>query len=985
MRMMKKILLQLVCVFVLLSFTLSTVFANATTFTNTSPLEIISEDGIYYIEDPEYPMEYLVVYCINNLLNWPHEIGGVEPPNYVYGYLKPGDIENYDEMIEKLERILYAGYPHNGKNLYMIIDDEELYVPSEYEFDNLLKPFPELVKAFPELGYNEITIHNFENYEDILNNFFEYVTFTMKDTDIREGLTKSAIMSMPFFKAALCLLNFSSPREAFANFFSTSYYVTEKQAFNNTQNAIWKLMNDYKVPYNNINNLSSYPLGESLMNYATLSEVILDSEPSEEAIVTGDFNFTQKEDGKWYSGKIKIEEPEEYNGIYSLHLPEGISVLNGNHWNIYGNTEFVLVSDSIPDVNDTFLVFCPLFWGLELRQYSPEKEVIHNNKKYQNMTGLHINTTHIYSEFTYGDVATGDLIVNKTVNGNAGDTTKDFNFTVTLSDNTISGTYGNMEFKDGIANFMLKHNESKTATGLPVGINYTVKESNNDGYIVESQNANGTITGNKISSVKFTNTNNSSNLTAGSLIVEKKVSGIASYKNEPFTFTVTLSDKTIDGTYGEMEFKNGIANFTLKHNESKTATGIPVGITYTVTESDNHGYTVESQNADGIISSDQTSVATFMNIKESSELPAHPTGILSVEKIVVGDGGDTNQDFTFTVTLSDNTINGTYNQITFVDGVSTFTLKHGQSKTALGLPAGLAYTVTESNNDGYTVQPENESGHIIADKWITAFFLNKKDLPQLATGNLSVEKIVSGNAADINQDFTFTVTLSDNTINGTYGDMEFKNGIATFTLKHNERKTATGLPEGITYTVTESNNDEYIVESQNAKGSIIANETVSVLFTNTKNSPELAPLTTGNLSVEKIVSGNAADTNKAFTFTVTLSDNTINGTYGDMEFKNGIATFTLKHNERKTAIGLPIGITYTVTESDNDGYTVESQNESGIISADHTYVKFYNTLSKAFEAPESGDNSSLLLWLSICLLSAIAIIVSIILKNNKKS
>ena len=94
MKLMKKILLQLVCVFVLLSFTLSTVFANATTFTNAYPLEVISENGIYYIEDPEYPMEYIVVYCMNNLLNWPHKMDDVDPPNYVYCYLEPDDIEN---------------------------------------------------------------------------------------------------------------------------------------------------------------------------------------------------------------------------------------------------------------------------------------------------------------------------------------------------------------------------------------------------------------------------------------------------------------------------------------------------------------------------------------------------------------------------------------------------------------------------------------------------------------------------------------------------------------------------------------------------------------------------------------------------------------------------------------------------------------------------------------------------------------------------
>ena len=38
-----------------------------------------------------------------------------------------------------------------------------------------------------------------------------------------------------------------------------------------------------------------------------------------------------------------------------------------------------------------------------------------------------------------------------------------------------------------------------------------------------------------------------------------------------------------------MTFKNGVASFTLKHGESKIASGLPAETTYTVTESDNAG------------------------------------------------------------------------------------------------------------------------------------------------------------------------------------------------------------------------------------------------------------------------------------------------------------------------------------------------------------------------------------------------------------
>ena len=102
----------------------------------------------------------------------------------------------------------------------------------------------------------------------------------------------------------------------------------------------------------------------------------------------------------------------------------------------------------------------------------------------------------------------------------------------------------------------------------------------------------------------------------------------------------------------------------------------------------------------------------------------------------------------------------------------------------------------------------------------------------------------------------------------------------------------------------------------------------------------------GNLSVAKTVAGNNGDTSKAFNFTVTLGDTGINGTFGEMTFADGVATFVLKHGESKTAVGLPAGITYTVTEAeaDKDGYTTTSVNASGsIIKDDTAAAAFTNT------------------------------------------
>ncbi len=90
----------------------------------------------------------------------------------------------------------------------------------------------------------------------------------------------------------------------------------------------------------------------------------------------------------------------------------------------------------------------------------------------------------------------------------------------------------------------------------------------------------------------------------------------------------------------------------------------------------------------------------------------------------------------------------------------------------------------------------------------------------------------------------------------------------------------------------------------------------------------------GDLTVSKALDGNGADSTKAFDFTVTLGDTSVSGTYGDMSFTNGVATFSLKGGESKTAEDLPAGITYTVTEADysTDGYETTKTGDTGSIA-----------------------------------------------------
>ena len=272
------------------------------------------------------------------------------------------------------------------------------------------------------------------------------------------------------------------------------------------------------------------------------------------------------------------------------------------------------------------------------------------------------------------------------------------------------------------------------------------------------------------------------------------------------------------------------------------------------------------------------------------------------------------------------------------------------------------------------------------------------------TGGLTVSKTISGDAADAAQAFTFTVTLSDTTVSGEFGDMAFEEGIATFTLKGGESVTAEGLPAGVSYIVAESDNDGYEVTKTGDTGEIADGETATAAFTNTKNStppedPEDPPAEpeTGSLTISKTVTGTAGEKDKQFTFTVTIG---AEGTYNYTGSKTGTitsgGTVQLKHGESITISGIPVGTSYAVVESDNSGYEVTKTGDTGTIAADTTAKADFTNKKDAAPVtppdkpgdpgtPKTGDDSNIALWISLLLASFIGMTACIVLFRKKRA
>ena len=208
------------------------------------------------------------------------------------------------------------------------------------------------------------------------------------------------------------------------------------------------------------------------------------------------------------------------------------------------------------------------------------------------------------------------------------------------------------------------------------------------------------------------------------------------------------------------------------------------------------------------------------------------------------------QEFRFTVTLTkdgkplqgvfDVSWNKTGTLVFDENGKATVTLKGGQAIHINKIPAGASYTVKESVPAGYTEKNGGEyTGTIKTGDMESVNVVNTYN----PSHKMTIKKIVKGNQGDKTKQFKFQMMLTGNgvpsslayTKNGQVGSVTVKNGIAEFTLGHEDVMVFNEMPAGVKYVITELDGESngYTVESKNASGT--TDKDVEVSFTNTKN------------------------------------------------------------------------------------------------------------------------------------------------------
>ena len=403
-------------------------------------------------------------------------------------------------------------------------------------------------------------------------------------------------------------------------------------------------------------------------------------------------------------------------------------------------------------------------------------------------------------------------------------------------------------------------------------------------------------TNNKEVTVSVTN-----NYTAktGNLVISKTVTGTDANKDKEFTFIVSLDNENYPTPAGhettrenpvampsnqsDIDFVNsGWIQFTLKDGENFTVKNVPYGTTYTIIESDNDGYnlsaTIKTENVQDAVASvaDNTTV-TGTTTGEPIEVALTNSTIepakveLKATKYFDGALAESGK-FTFVLE------NDLHNELKTVSNEDNGVVDFGKwqfsgetdfvfyMREVAGDNQYIKYddtvykiVITVSKDaDGNYIAVQNYSVEVEKDEWLP---LDNITFHNFTVGSLVVKKTVSGNAASTTKEFTFTVTLQrellplkaatdggENIViplTGKTADFNaswFQNGIATiqFKLKDKDDFTIKGLPDGIRYTVTESDNNGYTVtvNGQNAataNGKIMAGKTSTEAFNNHKS------------------------------------------------------------------------------------------------------------------------------------------------------
>lgn len=370
----------------------------------------------------------IILYCMNNDLHWPHATESIKNvPTYTETTFEDffaannitGDAQT--ALKTKLESLLYAGYPYNGYGLYEIVPS--VVKISEDDFNQLLTPPRYLRDDFPDsIGNNTFTYadRNDSNKKALLQKFLQEVSSYWNAGTTSSGLTYQQLIQLSFYKAALCIVNFSDdPIESYSSIYLADYYVSKEQAYGSTRDAVWSVLKDADLT-NNSQTVNTNALTEKLINSANSSstDMIPASKPdANEISVSGNQIFYYNAaDQKWHTGRLTLNAPSTYHTAFTLSLPAGITEETGKT-QVRPGESFSLVSSAKPSDQVSVKLSSSIPWmDPNLKVYAADRRVTASDGRgFQNMIGAVIHQEDISITVTLS-TSTADFTFTKVWN-----------------------------------------------------------------------------------------------------------------------------------------------------------------------------------------------------------------------------------------------------------------------------------------------------------------------------------------------------------------------------------------------------------------------------------------------------------------------------------------------------------------------------------------------------------------------------------------
>lgn len=507
--------------------------------------------------------------------------------------------------------------------------------------------------------------------------------------------------------------------------------------------------------------------------------------------------------------------------------------------------------------------------------------------------------------------------------------------------------------------------------------------------------------------------------------------------SSPITGAVTCTD-SLGPNHTSVTFdSDGKATLSLKHSQTITLTGLPVGTTWTVcegtlTNAERWDTKYKVNNVDVASASGNISAANevdSVDITNTYDYAATPTKAEATIKVSKQYGAQTyGEPVQFTITGIDGTATpnpsslsitgansnqfkltfntaGTYtytvsevkggvNGMTYAETVYTvtFNVARGTGSDCNKLVATPTYTVVEkpgatSKSYLYT----DTTGLLFTNTY------NPGSSEEQGKGSLSIKKTLvkpDNVTTGLPENYEIKITLSHYdgiSSSSQIGSSEPQsviltfdaNGIATYHIQAGETLTLSDLPVGTQWTVTETAQLDstywrtaYKVNGRDATAVSdeisAANETDAVIITNTydPNGGEIVPGDTGALSISKGI-GEGIDPDTTFAFLIEVNgasgsyDATQNGTASTVTFENGSAAVKLKGGETLVIANLPVGAHYTVTELNADNYTVTYQGETGNIPENDAAICTVTNAQKGSSGEEEPKMASLTIYKTV--------------------